>query len=70
MSAEIVNLNPQKTDQEIAADLKERINAKLRELCAILDEASQHRMRIEFALAPDAFGRSSVQRLDITKPLI
>lgn len=59
----------QRTDKEVAADLRARMTAKLVEVAMILDEANRSGMRIAFQLGIDGFGRNVVTTLDIVKPL-
>lgn len=57
-------------ERDVAKDIADRLRAKLVEVGAIMDEAVKHRMRVDFALASDGFGRNVVAKLDITKSLL
>lgn len=55
------------SDAEFARDLKERLRVKLVEATEIMNEAQHRKMRVQFAIAPDGFGRQVIQSLDIVR---
>ncbi len=69
MSAEIVSINPAKTDPEKAAQIRAMLTPVLEQVCAIVGDARANGLIVSFNIAPDQFGRVKVQALDITKPL-
>lgn len=58
-----------KSDVERAADLRAKVRPLLEQVCAVLGEANRDGMVIVFNLAPDQFGRQSIQNLTVHKPL-
>lgn len=66
--AEIVSTG--KRDEDIARDLDGRLRAQLSEVCLLMNEAAAAQMRVEFNLGVDAFGRNTIQRLDIVKSML
>lgn len=69
MSADISIIASNKSEREIATDLRDRMRTKLVEVGALLDEANREGMRINFQMAVDSFGRNVVGVLDVTKPV-
>jgi hypothetical protein len=57
-------------DEDIARDINGRLWVKLSEVCLLMNEASAAKMRVEFNLGVDAFGRNVIQRLDIVKSML
>ena len=59
-----------KRDEDIARDIELRLRVKLAEVCTLMDEANRTKMRVEFNLAADAFGRNVIQRVDIVRSML
>lgn len=58
-----------KSDEQHAADLRERARPVLESLVKIMDDARRLGLQMDFAIARDQFGRPAVQGVSITKPL-
>lgn len=59
----------QKTDADLARELRAEIAPHLAEVCKVLDKARAAGVRLEFQLAADAFGRHVPPYVTVTKSL-
>lgn len=65
----VLFMNQQKTDADLARDLREEIAPHLVEVCKILDKARRLGLMLNFPLQPDAFGRHIPPYVTVTKSI-
>lgn len=65
--AEPIALVSGRPDADVAADLKRRVTDKLRELCAIYDEAKDAGFMVNHQLGVDYAGKWQIVQLTIAK---
>jgi hypothetical protein len=58
-----------KSDTEKAQELKEAMLARLKEVCAVMQEARDSGLEITFNIAPNAYGKLAVAGLAVSKML-
>lgn len=57
------------SDQELANDLRKRMQAALVPVCEIMREADQAGLELNFNIGRDQYGRRNVAALTIVRPL-
>ena len=67
--ADPVQLPTAVTDAQRAADYRARIQANLEAVCEVFNEARAHNITIGFNIGLDAYGRSRVDQINISKIL-
>lgn len=65
----IVGFTAQKSDAQIAQEIRDEMAPHLAALCKCLDKARAHGMQAQFNLLPDSFGRHNPPFVIITKAL-
>lgn len=69
MTQEPVQLVPDKSDADMASDLRSKLMPILVQASAVVQEGRDKGFIISFNISPDQFGRVRVQTVDIVKPL-
>lgn len=68
--ANVVHLNTEPTDAQLAEYYQKEIKARLQAVCDIITQANRNKIEVQFQLGPDGFGRSTVQAIKISKVLL
>jgi hypothetical protein len=68
-TTDVVALPVRKTDEEYAADLKDRLRAALAPVAALMTEARAKNVVVNYELGWDAAARCYVQAVNTMKPL-
>lgn len=66
---DVARLVPTKSDAELAAEYRARMEVPLKEICAILNEAKSAGLIIGYTTSVDQFGRYVPQNLTVVRPL-
>jgi hypothetical protein len=67
--AELVEMKGKRSDADLAFDLKNRIRFSLEQAAAIMDEARQAGLVLQFQFGIDGFGRNVIASIAVVKPL-
>jgi hypothetical protein len=67
--SEPLKIAPTKSDKELAADLRMKMEYALNAVCEIMREADQTGLQISFNLGRDQYGRQAITALNIVRPL-
>jgi hypothetical protein len=65
----IAAIVPGRSDAEVAADLRKRLNAALGEVKSIMDDANDSGLQVSFQLGRDSYGKNRINELGIVRPL-
>jgi hypothetical protein len=65
----IAAIVPGRSDAEVAAELRERLNVALGAVVSIMDDANAHGLQVSFQLGRDSYGRNRINELGIVRPL-
>jgi len=66
---EPLKIVPAKSDQEIADDIRARLNDALNAVCEIMREGDQAGLQVTFSIGRDQYGKQGVTALTIVRPL-
>jgi hypothetical protein len=65
----IAAIVPGRSDTEVAADLRKRLEAALGEAISIMDDANESGLQVSFQLGRDSYGKNRINELGIVRPL-
>lgn len=67
MSEPIATLVPNRSDKEVAEEIKTDILTKIQDLCKVMDDAKEKGFMVQFNLGLDWRQRNTIQNLVIAK---